>query len=67
LNDPENNKPAEPVFYTIPEVAAILKRPEISVRRLVMCNLLPGYRAGRKLFVRDRELNQFIASLNTGK
>jgi excisionase family DNA binding protein len=54
------SKPLEPVVYTIPEVAAILKCHRNTVERLIRGKQLPAIRLGSKYRVRAEALEAFL-------
>ncbi len=53
-------------FYTIPEVAKLLRINEITVRRLVKKKELPAYQVGKLYRFRHSDLEEYLRSVYNG-
>jgi excisionase family DNA binding protein len=48
-------------FYTIPEVAKILVKSEVTIRRYIKANLIKGfYKLGKEWRIEKEDLEKFI-------
>lgn len=51
------------MIYTVSEVAEILKLPESTVYEYIRKNLLPHFKVGKHIRIRDDDLKKWIESL----
>ena len=52
-----------PMIYTVSEVAEILKLPESTVYEYIRKNLLPHFKVGKHIRIREDDLKKWIESL----
>lgn len=71
MNDEENlktlNYMAEEKYYTIDEVAKIIKVAYLTVYRWIQANKLTAYKAGKQYRIKKADLNSFVKSYKNKK
>lgn len=59
------NQPVRPVYWTVDEIAALLRVSRMSVYRLVEREELRGLRVGRSIRIPQRALDEYMRAANT--